>query len=383
MRLHPPKSRIRAASPVLEGLETRALLSHVATPMAEIAAEKPNTAHVTSIIGQLRKAPVITASTIPANGDVNPYGAVFVPAGFPSGGLLSPGDVLVSNWNDSANDQGEGSTIVAVTPQGQTSLFHSGTPGGPDSGLGILQAGYVVVGAVPTADGTPATVGTGGLAILDKNSNVVAILSNPSTLDGPWDLAINDQGSTAQIFVSDVLSGTVNRFDVSLPSSGGVQVTSVTQIASGYQHRGDPTVVEVGPTGLAFNPTTGTLYVASTGDNKIYAIQNAGTVGTQSGTGKVVYKDKAHLHGPLGLTLLPDGNLVASQGDAVNASKRQASELVEFTPKGKFVSQFSLSKTEGGAFGVAVSADGTQFAAVNDVTNSWSKSGRGIEAVTD
>ena len=37
----------------------------------------------------------ITASTIPANGDVNPYGVSFVPRAFPCGGLLSPGDILV------------------------------------------------------------------------------------------------------------------------------------------------------------------------------------------------------------------------------------------------------------------------------------------------
>jgi DNA-binding beta-propeller fold protein YncE len=228
----------------------------------------------------------------------------------------------------------------------------------------------VLVGAVPSADGTSATVGIGSLVALDKNDNAVAVMTDPNMLDGPWDLAINDMGSTAQIFVSNVLSGTVSRFNVNLPASGGFQVTSDTQIASGFQHRGDPNVVEVGPTGLAFDSTTGTLYVASTADNKIYAVKNAGTVGTQSGKGKVVYRDQAHLHGPLGLTLLPDGNLVSSQGDAINASKKQTSELVEFTPKGKFVGQFSISKTAGGAFGVAVSPDGTQLAAVNDTTNS-------------
>jgi hypothetical protein len=69
------------------------------------------------------------------------------------------------------------------------------------------------------------------------------------------------------------------------------------------------------------------------------------------------------------MTFAPDGNLIAAQGDAVNASKKQTSELVEFTPKGKFVGQFSLSKTAGGAFGVASSADGQHFAAVNDINN--------------
>ena len=48
----------------------------------------------------------------------------------------------------------------------------------------------------------------------------------------------------------------------------------------------------------------------------------------------------------------------------------QPSELVEFTAKGKFIGQFSISTQQGGAFGVATSSTRTQFAAVNDITNS-------------
>src|SRR5271165_5407480 len=38
----------------------------------------------------------LVESTIPTNGDVNPYGVAFIPDGFPAGGLLNPGDLLVS-----------------------------------------------------------------------------------------------------------------------------------------------------------------------------------------------------------------------------------------------------------------------------------------------
>src|SRR6516164_9293151 len=74
----------------------------------------------------------ITTSTIPqANGvvigDVNPYGVAFVPRDFPAGGLLNPGDLLVSNFNNNQNLQGTGTTIIKVTPTGQTSLFFHGT----------------------------------------------------------------------------------------------------------------------------------------------------------------------------------------------------------------------------------------------------------------
>jgi sugar lactone lactonase YvrE len=148
-----------------------------------------------------------------------------------------------------------------------------------------------------------------------------------------------------------------------------VKLVSSVEIASGYIHRGDPAAFEIGPTGLAFDSKTHTLYVASTGDNAVYAVHNADTAVLSRGKGTVMYRDNAHLHGPLGLTWAPDGNVIAAQGDAINVDPNQPSELVEFTTSGHFVGQFSISTTEGGAFGVATSSNNEEFAAVNDVTN--------------
>jgi hypothetical protein len=142
------------------------------------------------------------------------------------------------------------------------------------------------------------------------------------------------------------------------------------EIASGYTHRGDPAAFEIGPTGLVYVAKTNTLYVASTGDNAIYAVRGAGTTKKNLGTGRVIYQDATHLHGPLGLAMAPDGNLIAAQGDAINSDPNQPSELVEFTARGKFIGQFAISTQQGGAFGVATSSTNRQFAAVNDITNS-------------
>src|SRR5271165_1061262 len=58
-------------------------------------------------------SPVRTVSTVPANGDLNPYGVAFVPRHFDRGsGPLKHGDILVSNFNNSSNLQGTGTTIV-------------------------------------------------------------------------------------------------------------------------------------------------------------------------------------------------------------------------------------------------------------------------------
>src|SRR5262249_32124716 len=194
-----------------------------------------------------------TISTVPTNGDTNPHGVAFVPKDINPGGVLRPGDLLVSNFNNSANVQGRGSTIVRLTPEGGKSVFFPGIPGqalGLTAALGVLKSGFVLVGNVPAnAHGLPQQ---GSLTILDSNGTVVTQLTDPALLDGPWDLALNDRGSTAQVFVANVLSGTVTRIDLTIPTGGTPQVVAKTQIASGYAHRLDPKVVALGPTGLAF-----------------------------------------------------------------------------------------------------------------------------------
>jgi uncharacterized protein (TIGR03118 family) len=315
-----------------------------------------------------------TFSTVPGTGDQNPYGVAFVPQGFPSGGALNPGDVLVSNFNNKANQQGTGTTIMRFTPEGGKSVFFQGPPGlGLTTALGVLKSGFVIVGNVPTTDGTSATVMPGSLLVLDKNGNVVETLSDNQLLDGPWDLAINDHGSWAQVFVSNVLSGTVTRIDLSIPANSNPVVESLTQIASGYAHRTDPNALVIGPTGLAFDAERDILYVASTGDNAIFAIHRAAQTHHDHGLGELITNSSTYLHGPLGLVLAPNGDLIVSNGDAVNTDPNHLNEVVEFTRHGKFVGQFQIDNgAGGGAFGIAVSNVNGQlrFAAVDDNTNS-------------
>ena len=112
------------------------------------------------IIPNLPATPSFSPSTVPPNGDVNPYGVAFVPHNFAVGGILHPGDIIVSNFNDSANIQGTGTTIVRITPDAQTSVFFQGQPGlGLTTALGVVRRGFVFVGSVPTTDGTCSTIG--------------------------------------------------------------------------------------------------------------------------------------------------------------------------------------------------------------------------------
>jgi hypothetical protein len=371
----------------LETLENRSLLS--ASPLLGSkvslvgplhlmkSASGPVVSHSTSfqgpIIPNLTATPTQTVSTVPKNGDVNPYGVAFVPSGVVTGGKLHAGDILVSNFNNSSNLQGTGTTIVDISASGKQTLFFKGPKGlGLTTALGVLKSGFVFVGNVPTTDGTSATVQQGSLLILDKNGNEVANLTSAALLDGPWDLTVNDNGSTAQVFVSNVLSGTVTRINVSISTQiPNVVVTSETQIASGYVHRTDPAALVVGPTGLVYDASSNVLYVAATGNNEIFAVAHAGTRQTDGGTGTVFISDPGHLHGPLGLAEAPNGDFLLSNGDAVRPNKTHPSEITEYTHSGHFVAQFSLDPAAGAAFGIAISSDNnqTRFAAVNDDPN--------------
>ena len=316
-------------------------------------------------------SPVRTVSTVPKNGDVNPYGVAFVPRNFQTGsGPLKHGDILVSNFNNSANLQGTGTTIVRVPASGSPSVFFQGKPGlGLSTALGTLQYGFVVVGNAPTTDGSAATAKPGSLLVINNQGKVIQTFAN-AWIQYPWDMALVDRGDRAIAFVTNALNGTVSRLDFSV-SSSGLKLLSAKTIASGYVHRGDPVALFVAPTGLVFDAPRNLLYVASTGDNAVFAIPDADDRQSDPGMGFIVYEDQVHLHGALALAEAPNGHLLVSNNDGINPDPNHTSEIVEFTKSGEFVKQLSVDPAGGGAFGLAVSSTDEQaiFAAVDDNTS--------------
>ena len=322
----------------------------------------------------------INSSTIPQNGDVNPYGVAFVPEGFPGGGTISAGDVLVANFNDSNNTQGTGTTIVRqpehgpIAPPGTAITFFSSPLPGLSTALGVLRGGYVVVGNLATPDGSFSNImcrkvqGSCALQVINRFGQVKATWPDQ---DGPWDLTIDDHGGWAHIFVSNVLSGKVVRLDVTV-TSAGVTLQNTATIATGYTVQPSMAAVVLGPTGLAFDERTDTLYVASTADNEIYSVSHASHRKTPVTKGDVVFSNP-HLIGPLALRFAPNGDLLTANGDATpNADPLHPSEIVEFTRRGEFVREYNVDASQGGAFGLDTRADadgGANFAFIDDVTN--------------
>jgi hypothetical protein len=323
---------------------------------------------------------LIISSTIPANGDLNPYGVAVVPKGFPAGGTVAPGDILVSNFNNSSNMQGTGTTIIKFTPNGivtpsvpagttpgNATTFFTSTPIGLTTALGVLKGGFILVGNLPASMGTITTGAS--LQVIDRNGNLVGSpLTDSTFLDSPWDLTIDDDGDHAQVFVSNVVSGTVSRLDVTV-SSGGVTVVHKTLIAMGYKSELNAAALIVGPTGLAYDEDADVLYVASTDDNAIFAIPHAGHRTGPVNKGNHIFSDP-HLRGPLALVFAPNGHLLTANGDAINGDTAHPSEIVEFTKDGEFVGEFNVDAGQGGAFGLATSRFFSNFATVDDNTNS-------------
>lgn len=315
--------------------------------------------------------PQPTISTMPGNGDVNPHGLAFAPANFAAGYTLRPHDLLISNFNNNQNLLGLGTTIMRQGSNGQTSLFYQSAATGLTSAIGVVRAGYVFAGSMPTADGTPNTLQAGSIQVLNGNGQSFGMLGT-TDVDGPWGMAIQDNGASAHVFVSNVLNGTVVRFDLSFAVPGIIRTVRTVVIGSGFNHQLDPAALVLGPSGLAFDGKHDILYVASSADNAVYALAGAGSAKTSLGTGTLVYQDLVHLHGPVQMAWAPNGDLLVANSDGSNADLNQPSEIVEFTTAGQFVGQYSIDPNNGGAFGVAVDPIGmlaSRVATVDDNAN--------------
>jgi hypothetical protein len=204
------------------------------------------------------------ASTVPANGDVNPYGVAQIKH---TSGSLRAGHILVSNFNDAGNVQGTGTTIVDVAPDGNVSLFatiDAGTlPGSCPGGIGlttalvVLEQGWVIVGSLSTANQGSVFSGSGCLVVLDSLGNPVETFYG-SLINDPWDMAAFDGEHEAKLFVTNVLNGTV--------AAGGEIVHGRTLTSGGSPQRS---------LGLTVTPA-GELLTVNGGDGFITEVSPGG-----------------------------------------------------------------------------------------------------------
>lgn len=329
----------------------------------------------------------IVTSTVPANGDQNPYAIVIAPV---SSGKIQKDDVLVDNFNDKNNLQGLGTTIVAYNPSTKKlSLFAAiprnlpQCPGGVGltTAMTMLKSGWVIVGSLPSQDGTTKTKGQGCLIVLDSQGNVAGTIAGPN-INGPWgNMAVIDSGTTAMLFVSNtgfdvgppeeespvVKKATVLRIELSIPDGKPPTVIRQTVIAAGFGEQADKDVFIIGPTGLALG-AGGVLYVSDALDNRIAAIPNAATRTDSAATGQTVTKD-GFLKRPLAMTTAPNGHLIVTNG--LNG---QAVEIDPVSGTQLYARWIDANKAQsppgsGDLFGIAMPPSGDGFYYVEDEVN--------------
>jgi hypothetical protein len=332
-------------------------------------------------LSQFHKLTTIV-STVPANGDVNPYGIAVIGR---STGRLHAGNVLVSNFNAKSNLQGTGTTIVQISPSGHRTLFahitRSMLPGRCPGGVGLttalveLRAGWVIVGSTPSKNGQATTSKAGCLIVLDSAGQVRETIAGHG-INGPWDATALDHGSSASLFVTNVLNGTVAaggavvhrgtvlRLGLAVSASRPPRLESVTTVGSGFGEQTSSTAFVIGPTGLGLG-RGGKLFVADTGANRITAIPGAANRQSSAGTGSTITSGGA-LSGPLGLAIAPNGDVLTVNGGN--------GKIVETTPSGRQVATRFLDSSgsppgSGALFGLAVAPNGSGVYYVDDAVN--------------
>jgi hypothetical protein len=329
-----------------------------------------------AVLPSLKKITTI-ASTVPANGDINPYGVAQVRK---TTGNLRVGHILVSNFNDSGNFQGTGTTIVDVAPDGSVSLFAAlnpaTLPGSCPGGVGlttalvVLREGWVIVGSLPTSNQGTVFTGPGCLIVLDSLGNPVETFYG-SLINGPWDMTASDGEHDAKLFVTNVLNGTVQgggavvhggtvtRLNLKVSAAVKPVLESITVIGSGFPERTDPAALVIGPTGVGLHAgcdgdrddcadhddgdhgdrdhgDASRLYVADTLSNRIAVIDHALTRTTSAGIGRTLTSGGS-LNGPLGLVVTPGGHVLT-----VNSSD---GFITEISPQGVQLAKVLLDNT--------------------------------------
>jgi hypothetical protein len=367
--------RLRACAGHLAGFA--ALLAVAGTPFAAGASSD-------GYLNGIHRFTTLT-STVPDNGDQNPYAVVVAPV---SAGSVQKDDVLVTNFNDHNNLQGLGSTIMRYRPATQELATFASIPRhlpqcpggiGLTTAMTMLKSGWVIVGSLPSQDGTTATKGQGCLLILDSSGNVAGSITGPA-INGPWgNMAVIDNGATATLFVSNTGFGVgapgqdvvdkanVVRISLAIAPGKPPVVTDETVVGNGFGQQADKDVFIIGPTGLALG-ANGRLYVSDAIHNRIAAIPNAATRKDSAGTGQDVTADGL-LKRPLAMTVAPNGNLLV-----VNGLNGQVVEVDPATGKQLHALWVDANRAQSppgscDLFGIAMTPSGDGFYYVKDEMN--------------
>lgn len=303
-----------------------------------------------STLRRLGTISTIGSTIDPLNGDLNPYGLDIARA---SAGLISRGDLVVCNFNDAANVQGTGTTIVALHPQAGATPTH------------VAQAasllGCDALAAGPNGNLWNAAFAANDNPIVSPSGTVLTTL--PA---GPWHHPFGETFAgtptpfgIASFYVSNAGDGSIVRVNIKTGPSFTFDV-----IATGFAVNGGAPGGILGPSGLQYDAQHDRLYIVDGADNSLTAFRHVSTIpaggitvsgGTFGGSfGKRARRifSGAPLNGPISSALLPDGHLVL--GNTLDPDGTNL--MVEITFNGRVAATKNVDTGAAGAlFGMVAS----------------------------
>jgi len=287
-----------------------------------------------------------TGSTLdPTEHGGNPYGLTVATA---TSGLITKGDLIACNFNDGATKtQGLGTTIVGLHPVAGATPYR------------IAQSSQLLGCSAVTSlpDGSlVATASQANKTVLVSPSGAISTPFSADVFAEPWSVIYATHMGSDAVYVSNATTGTIDRIDLSSDAQ-----SSFTEIASGFStNQGAPGSI-AGPAGLTYNAAADTLYVVDTNANRVVALANVSSIGSNgvmvSGTGfsgasaasATVIASGAPLNGPISGALLTNGNLVV--GNTLDPTGTNL--LIEISPSMGVVATKNVDTGAGGAiFGI-------------------------------
>lgn len=304
-----------------------------------------------SILKTLTREQTIGSAVSPVTGDQNPYGLDIAKV---TSGKIAAGDLVVCDFNNPANVQGTGRSIVALHPVvGAKPLNITGNHENTGCDALALNPAGPIWAAAFSANDNPIFLPSGAF---------VTALSN-----GPW------HNPFGEAFVPPVNSISVPAFYVSNAGDGSLVRVGIfpsppmfrfTVIATGFPvNHGVPGSI-LGPSGLNYTSVNDRLYVVDGTNNTLYAINNISRItshgiivnghtfsGPQAGAAHVIFSG-APLNGPISSAILPGGNIAV--GNTLDPTGKNL--MVEISPTGSLLDVKNVDTGAAGAiFGMVAS----------------------------
>lgn len=300
-----------------------------------------------SILKRLDTITTIGSTVDPINGDQNPYGLDIAKV---TSGKFERGDLAVCNFNDAANVQGTGTTIIALHARPgsmPTRVARSAALNGCDE-IALAPDDTIWASAF-SANDNPLVSPAGAL---------LTTLSG-----GPWHHPFGQVFAphagpfgSAAFYESNAADGSIVRIDI--PSF------NFDVIATGFAvNHGVPGSI-LGPSGLQYDAKHDRLYIVDGANNTIVSFKHVSTIpsGGISVNGTTFGGPFAHrarlvfsgppLNGPISAALLPDGHLVV--GNTLDPAGQNL--MVEITPHGRLLDVKNVDTGAGAAlFGMIAS----------------------------